>query len=288
MKVFLSWSGDRSKAIAEVLREWLPSVLQSVKPYFSPDDIVKGARWSVDIASQLDECQFGIICLTKTNLLAPWIQFEAGALAKNLDKARVIPLLVGVAPADVSGPLTQFQMAAFGLTEIRRVLRAINAQLPDPLDQTVLESTLTMWWPKLEERIKAIPEDIAPTAASAASTKHSRTERQLLEELLELVRNASYRPQPAFEAMLVEDLDLQPSLIQMLRSEGIETIDQLCKLSEIDLLKRKDFGRLRVQTVQASLRKIGRALLPNKRPLRPVVLPDFDDDDDVPPASQNS
>jgi hypothetical protein len=284
----LRWSGDRSKAIAEVLREWLPSVLQSVKPYFSPDDIVKGARWSVDIASQLDECQFGIICLTKTNLLAPWIQFEAGALAKNLDKARVIPLLVGVAPADVSGPLTQFQMAAFGLTEIRRVLRAINAQLPDPLDQTVLESTLTMWWPKLEERIKAIPEDIAPTAASAASTKHSRTERQLLEELLELVRNASYRPQPAFEAMLVEDLDLQPSLIQMLRSEGIETIDQLCKLSEIDLLKRKDFGRLRVQTVQASLRKIGRALLPNKRPLRPVVLPDFDDDDDVPPASQNS
>ena len=41
-KVFISWSGDLSKKIAEELRFWLPAVLQFVKPYFTPNDIEKG------------------------------------------------------------------------------------------------------------------------------------------------------------------------------------------------------------------------------------------------------
>jgi hypothetical protein len=39
MKVFISWSGEQSKEIAEAFRNWLPGVLQAEKPYFSPDDI---------------------------------------------------------------------------------------------------------------------------------------------------------------------------------------------------------------------------------------------------------
>jgi hypothetical protein len=55
MKVFISWSGERSRAIADVMRRWLPSVLQSVRPYFSPDDVAKGSRWSSEIAKELEE-----------------------------------------------------------------------------------------------------------------------------------------------------------------------------------------------------------------------------------------
>lgn len=53
MKAFISWSGDTSKRIAEVLRGWLPTVLQMVEPYFSPDDIAKGAHWQTDIGKEL-------------------------------------------------------------------------------------------------------------------------------------------------------------------------------------------------------------------------------------------
>src|SRR3989454_7866890 len=113
MKVFISWSGDRSRTIADVLRRWLPSVLQAVRPYFSPDDIAKGTRWSSEIAKELEASKIGIICLTGDNLSAPWLMFESGALAKNLDKSFVIPLLVGIKQSDVSGPLAQFQLTVF-------------------------------------------------------------------------------------------------------------------------------------------------------------------------------
>jgi hypothetical protein len=42
--IFISWSGDRSKAIAETLKDWLPRVLQSARPWLSTRDIEKGTR----------------------------------------------------------------------------------------------------------------------------------------------------------------------------------------------------------------------------------------------------
>ena len=94
VKIFLSWSGQRSHKAACVLREWLPSVIQSVAPYVSSEDIDKGARWSTDIAKELEAAHYGIICITKENVATPWINFEAGALSKSLDKSNVTPFLL--------------------------------------------------------------------------------------------------------------------------------------------------------------------------------------------------
>ena len=59
MKVFITWSGERSRAVAELIRKWLPGVLQTVKPYFSPDDVAKGSRWSTEIAKELEQSSVG-------------------------------------------------------------------------------------------------------------------------------------------------------------------------------------------------------------------------------------
>ncbi len=75
MKVFLSWSGTRSHKVALVFRDWLPSVIQQIVPYVSSEDIDKGARWSTDIAKELSDSTFGIVCVTRDNLSAPWLTF---------------------------------------------------------------------------------------------------------------------------------------------------------------------------------------------------------------------
>ncbi|MFT5823965.1 MAG: hypothetical protein ACI8ZM_005231 [Crocinitomix sp.] len=44
MNIFISWSGDLSKKIAKEIKDWIPMVLQSAKPYFTPEDIEKGMK----------------------------------------------------------------------------------------------------------------------------------------------------------------------------------------------------------------------------------------------------
>ena len=67
-----------------------------------------------------------MICLTPENLTSTWIHFEAGSLAKVVDRSRVVPILFKVEPSDVQGPLTQFQMVNFAKDEMYRLLGSIN------------------------------------------------------------------------------------------------------------------------------------------------------------------
>jgi hypothetical protein len=100
MKVFIAWSGDRSLRVAQTLREWLPTVVQRVEPFMSERDIRTGARWRAEVANQLQDCQFGILCLTSDNLQSEWLHFEAGALSKIQEKGGVTSLLLGVTAAE--------------------------------------------------------------------------------------------------------------------------------------------------------------------------------------------
>lgn len=185
MRIFLSWSGETSRALADILRQWLPSVIQASRPYFSPDDVTKGTRWSSEIAQELSESKLGLICLTKDNLVAPWIMFEAGALSKNIGAARVIPLLFNVDPSALVGPMTQFQAAQFSEDEIRRVVVAVNSELGDNrLAPEVIQDVFAMWWPRLQERVQAVLDNAVQVPNAPA-----RSEKDILEELLALSRS---------------------------------------------------------------------------------------------------
>ena len=126
MRVFISWSGDTSNQVAEALSRWLPMVLQQVKCFFSPKDIEKGARWALDLATQLEGASVGVLCLTRENLGAPWMLFEAGAMSRALQTSNVCPLLFGLEPNDVAGPLAQFQSSTFSKDEVRKLIQTIN------------------------------------------------------------------------------------------------------------------------------------------------------------------
>lgn len=185
MKVFISWSGDESRALACILRDWLPSVIQVVEPYVSSEDIDKGVRWTSDIASELEGSSYGIICVTKDNITAPWINFEAGALSKKVDSSNVSPFLFGVKRSEIHGPLLQFQSTVFEKSDVHKLVRSINAALLDErrLKEQVLDKGFDVWWPQLEVALHNVESSRTPSKTSEVSRPS-----EILEEVLDLVR----------------------------------------------------------------------------------------------------
>jgi len=162
MKVFLSFSGDTSRKIALALRDWLPKVIQAVKPFLS-EDIGKGERWSEELAEELNQTDFGIICVTRYNSNKPWINFEAGALSKAIPKAVkepwVVPFLFGTERAKIAEPLQQFQTTIANKDGVYGMLVSLNNRLgQDNLTLDLLEQEFEQWWPELEIKLRDINE----------------------------------------------------------------------------------------------------------------------------------
>jgi hypothetical protein len=202
LKVFISWSGELSRQLGEVLKSWLPGVLQSVRPYFTPNDIEKGSRWADDISKNLEECRIGLLCLTQEALTSSWIMFEAGALSKHLGKSYVCPILFNVDNSDLKGPLTQFQTTQFSKDEIKKLLVTINSQTDSKLDSSVLNEVYEMWWPKLEAQVQKIIETYQPEDIQ----KVKRSDRELLEEILELTRRVNMKNRGGISNKAIVDL----------------------------------------------------------------------------------
>ena len=108
MDVFISWSGPKSLAAAKALREWLPLMVNAAQPWLSDRDIAAGANWNQVMGNKLQNCNVGIFCLTAKNQGDPWINFEAGAIARQKDKGFVCTLLLDFEPSQLEWPLAQF------------------------------------------------------------------------------------------------------------------------------------------------------------------------------------
>jgi len=182
MDIFISWSGQRSGAAAEALKNWLPKIVNAFKPWLSSSDIDKGARWSSEVAGKLSLAKAGIICLTLGNVTAPWILFEAGALSKTLQRTFVCPFLVDLEPSDVIGPLAQFQATRATQSDVLRLLKTLNGALGQgAMPGTHIDEAFEVWWPKLEEELKKLPSE-------AGTHRPKRSQQEVLEEILDTVR----------------------------------------------------------------------------------------------------
>lgn len=186
MKVFVSWSGELSCQIAEVLKKWIPCIIQSVEVFFSPEDIEKGDNWDKTISNELSQCNYGIICLTSDNTMAPWINFEAGAIAKSLD-SRITALMVNIKPSDIKGPLSRYQATKFEKDDFFQLISAINKSLETPLDHSILQNTFNTMWTALEKEANSVIEEYSSNKA-VQDTNKELPENEPLEEILQLLR----------------------------------------------------------------------------------------------------
>jgi hypothetical protein len=181
-KVFIGWSGERSKKVALELRAWIPKVIQRVEPWMSEQDIQPGALWLRELIGQLRETHFGILALTQQNMREAWIHFEAGALANSVEESFVCPYLIDIEKGtDLTGPLTQFQARRADKEGTLALLGGINQTLGESkLAETTLFQTFERWWTDLEKVIATLPKEQV--------SAQKRSDRELLEEILQKVR----------------------------------------------------------------------------------------------------
>ena len=155
INVFLSWSGSKSKKIAEILREWLPRVHNYIRPWISTEDIHKGAEWSKSLRKELKKADVGIICVTPENLESSWLLFEAGALSQT---GTVCTYLFDIKPEDlIKSPLGLFQLTRAKKKDTLRLLLSINKALgKSALEEALIEKSFEREWPYLKGPFKKL------------------------------------------------------------------------------------------------------------------------------------
>lgn len=190
MRVLLSWSGKLSLQVAQSFSNWLPLVVQSVKPYISAD-LEKGTRWASDLAAKLETLDYGIICVTRDNVNEPWINFESGAISKRVGQAKVWTFLFDLKPSDIAKdhPLLQFQATTYSDGEVFRLLKSINGCLggDEHLEDEQLKKTFDMWWSELKTKLDKL-EKIPPKTAVKKQPLDPDRVMEMLEELVESSR----------------------------------------------------------------------------------------------------
>jgi len=187
MKIFISWSGEQSQEIAQLLSQWIPSVIQVADVFFSPEDIAKGENWNARLNEELNASNFGIVCLTKDNVNAPWVHFESGALAKALD-SRVTSLMIGVKASDVKGPLSRFQNTKLEKQEMKKLIESINNSADKQVKPEILSNTFEGLWSNFEKDVNDVLKKKSSEKDAHDAGDESMPSNGATEEILRLVR----------------------------------------------------------------------------------------------------
>jgi hypothetical protein len=132
-KIFISWSKSYSKAVALVLERHLPELLDGIDIFMSDKDIDPGQRSMKVLEQQLADTSYGLLVVTSENQSEPWLNFEAGALSRQVSNdlegvPLIVPLLVDIdTPTQLTGPISQFQAVRLDESGLNRVARQISA-----------------------------------------------------------------------------------------------------------------------------------------------------------------
>ncbi|HCW07624.1 MAG TPA: hypothetical protein DGG95_09710 [Cytophagales bacterium] len=159
MRVFLSWSGKCSHEMALALRKWLPTVIPGAEMWVSSKDIGAGQLWADSLFKELNQCDLGILCLTKDRLKSKWSQwmlFEAGATAISIKKKILIPYCLDLSIDELTeGPLSLYQAKKADKLGTREMLEAL-CRATKKSNLTMVMQLFENQWPRLSKKLNSI------------------------------------------------------------------------------------------------------------------------------------
>jgi hypothetical protein len=173
-QIFISWSLSASRVTAERAYEFLRRLFPTFKFFISSENISSGQRWFDVVSEKLNKCTIGIIVVTEENLSRPWIHYEAGALAKLVEKSRVMPLLCGVSPAAIADtPLSAFQASELSKSGMRRVADSIREHTEYGQSDGDFAEHFDMLWERHGEKLCILP----PSSIEAGARPNQAKQR---------------------------------------------------------------------------------------------------------------
>ncbi|MFE4227198.1 TIR domain-containing protein [Arthrobacter sp. NPDC056886] len=183
MKVFISWSKN-SCEFAGVLNEAIGRLFDTVTTFYSPE-IPAGEQWLAQIEEELTDTDFGIICVTKANQQEQWLNYEAGALSRQVGdrRKRLGVLLLDIDDTnDVVGPFKNFQMKMADIEGFKSLMKSVNEYGPN-IRQDTLDGRIDNEW----EQLAAALEHLANARSALRPPDRSLSEK--VDELLRIVRD---------------------------------------------------------------------------------------------------
>ncbi|WP_072807533.1 TIR domain-containing protein [Rhodococcoides yunnanense] len=180
--VFISWSGELARAVAEVLQEWLPTLMDDVDPWVSSVSIQAGMHWLGQVNARLDTAVFGIVLVTLENKGKEWLNFEAGALGQRfvgIERGRVVPITVDFTSAtELPTTLSQFQAVPMDRDGLWRAAKSLAESLGK--NESSVQRRFDGSWDDLKAKLDAALE-VEPSAPP-------RTIESKVDELLQSTR----------------------------------------------------------------------------------------------------
>jgi hypothetical protein len=213
--VFISWSGDQTRKVAEALRDGLRWSMQNAKPWVSSQDIKLGDLWFGKLREKLD-LKAGVVLVTPDNHSKPWLTFEAGALLGGIHKSGFIyPLLIGFPKGQVSlpvgHPLSHFEYAIGNQAGFERLFLGLTQQLGDPRPEPFLRTAFNHLWTSsvsaaIEEAEKAIatPKEVETPPSGEVLIEIREALRQLLKSNMPLEQSLNFPLEKSLDDIFLE------------------------------------------------------------------------------------
>lgn len=171
MKIFFSWSGHLSKRVAKFVKPWLTDSIfpgEKIEIFISEEDIEYGSEWYTRIKNELTSCDLAVIFLTPGNTNAPWLNFEAGAIAIGEETRPVITFLIDVPVRAIQSPLKSYQCFEISYESTKKLVSNIKAKggfhVPA---ETHIDTILAKEFDRLRDAIEKIKEELNSKYISA-------------------------------------------------------------------------------------------------------------------------
>jgi hypothetical protein len=122
------------------------------------------------------------------------LAFEAGALAKSVSIAKVVPLCMDLPTSDLTGPLKEFQGRCLDEPDVKRLVQDLNKATEKQLGKERLDRIFDRWWPDLKDAI-----DQALEGGQLPPQKPEREPVDMLAELIDRVRRIERGSSPYYQ-----------------------------------------------------------------------------------------